>query len=115
MIEFDFPCSTTFRLAEAEMNGEYLRREDYMTSREREIEQWINHHLTEKTETEEIKDSTNHQQLVEQSRTLAKHNREMVKYLRELESIIKYYQKKGPIAPMAKAEQGKSRRQKGIY
>ena len=113
MIEFDFPCSTTFRLAEAEMNGEHLRREDYMTSRERETEQWINLKLTE--ETEEIEDSTDHKQLVEQSRTLAKHNREMMKYLKELEGIIKYYQKKSLTAPMADAEQNKSKRRKAIY
>lgn len=37
-LEFDFPCSATYRLAEAEVNGEQIRREDYMTHKEREQE-----------------------------------------------------------------------------
>ena len=40
-VEFDFPCSATFRLAEAEMNSDRVRREDYMTCKERAYERLV--------------------------------------------------------------------------
>jgi len=41
MIEFDFPCSSTFRLAEAELNGETVNPNDYLTQAERDSLAWV--------------------------------------------------------------------------
>ena len=102
MIEFDYAVSTTFRLAEAEQNGERLRREDYMSHKEREDEAWVEARLGEMkllanndfVEPLPGLGQAGQRQLVEQSRTLASHNRELVAYLEKLQGIIEYYQKK---------------------
>ena len=41
MIDFDYPCSITFRLAEAELNGETINPNDYLTKAERDSQEWV--------------------------------------------------------------------------